>query len=243
MDCLSIAWPPCMSEEQWTVFQRVLRSARAAGIPCAIGGGFAVGVYSGHWRETKDIDFYILPNDRERFQHILSQAELTDYYDHLPYDRGWIYRSFHDRIIVDVIWSMANYNSAVDDLWLERGPAVEVRGEIFRIVPREEMIWAKLYVLQRDRCDWPDVVNMICAKPSLVDWEYLTNRLRGDVPLLWGALMVCNWVSPGILAELPSAMVARMYKGGLTEQPVNQRPRCDLLDSRSWFGVNSELKV
>ena len=29
------------------------------------------------------------------------------------------------------------------------------------MLPPEELIWAKLYVLQRDRSDWPDILNLL----------------------------------------------------------------------------------
>src|SRR5437879_4785997 len=115
--------PECITEEQWTVYETVVERCRAAGLRFAIGGGLAIGVYTGLWRETKDIDFYVLPEDRETLQQILTSAGLTDYYDQLPYDRAWIYRSIRDSVIVDVIWSMANHKQDVDETWILGGPA------------------------------------------------------------------------------------------------------------------------
>src|SRR5262249_42280553 len=111
-----------LTDEQWSVYERVLGDCQAAAVPFALGGGFAVGVYTGQWRDTKDIDLYVMPRDRAVVQRILAQAGLEDYYDQLPYDREWIYRSIKGKVIVDVIWAMANHKRQVDERWLFGGP-------------------------------------------------------------------------------------------------------------------------
>lgn len=142
-----------MSEEQWSVYRQIISGCREPGLQYAVGGGLAVGVYTGRWRDTKDIDLYVLPEDLVIAQRVLTRAGLVDYYEQLPYDRAWIYRSTRDKVIVDVIFSMANHKTDVDEKRITAGPEVTIRGETFRLVPPEEMIWAKLYLLQKDRCD------------------------------------------------------------------------------------------
>ena len=223
--------PDRMSVEQWSVYQRVIADCRAANLPFAVGGGLAIGVYTGHWRDTKDIDLYVLRKDVERAKEILNRAGLVDYYDQLPYDRAWIYRSVRDKTIVDVIFSMANHKIDVDETWIRGGPEVTIRGEIFRIVPPEEMIFAKLYVLQKDRCDWPDVFNMIYAQHDKLDWRRLVDRLGSDAPLLRSVLTVFGWLCPALTLKLPRWLWEEM------EKPVAETSlrRADLLDRRSWF--------
>ena len=43
----------------------------------------------------------------------------------------------------------------VDDEWFEHAPEISVHGQTLLVAPAEELLWCKLYVLQRDRCDWP----------------------------------------------------------------------------------------
>src|SRR5258706_6207143 len=116
--------PNGLTDEQWSVYERILADCHAAGLRFAVGGGLAVGVYTGVWRQTKDIDFYVMPQDREILKGILTNAGLIDYYDQLPYDRAWIYRSIHDNVIVDVIWAMANHKREVDERWILGGPEI-----------------------------------------------------------------------------------------------------------------------
>ena len=42
-------------------YTRTLRVMNAAGIPYVVGGGLAMHWYTGHWRATKDLDLFLLP--------------------------------------------------------------------------------------------------------------------------------------------------------------------------------------
>jgi hypothetical protein len=225
-----------LTEEQWPVYERVIADCYAAGLRFAIGGGLAIGVYTGVWRDTKDIDFYVLPQDRAALQEILTRNGLVDYYDQLPYDRAWIYRSIQDKVIVDVIWAMANHSCNVDERWILDGPEVTIRGVQIRIVPPEEMIWAKLYVLQRDRCDWPDVLNILYTQHENLDWERLLDRLGEDAALLHGALLIFRWMCPAQAEALPSWLWSGLDKTETAAATSGLwRRRAELLDRRRWF--------
>jgi hypothetical protein len=194
-------------------------------------------VYTGDLRNTKDFDFYIRPEDQEAMREAISRAGLQDHYDRLPYDRSWIYRASQNEIIVDAIWAMANRRTQVDASWLTHGPQVAIRGEQLRAIPIEELIWSKLYVLQRDRSDWGDVLRLIHARAESIDWDRLLFRLAEDTPLLTGALAVLSWLAPDRARHIPDSVWRRV---GLTPpEPAHDAEltgrRADLLDSRPWF--------
>jgi hypothetical protein len=224
-------------DEQWKVYQRVIREARAGGIPFALGGAFAFANFTGLWRDTKDLDLYILPKDRAAMIEVLSRAGMRDYYERLPYDRNWIYRSYSEGTIVDIIWAMANQRAVVDETWIFQGPEAGLNGERLRAIPPEEMLWAKLYIVQRDRCDWPDVLNLIYAKGDTLDWDRVIANLGPDAPLLKSALEVFGWLAPGRTRALPRRLWERL---GLPVPEPPREPEADparvrLLDSRPWF--------
>jgi hypothetical protein len=226
-------------EEQWRVYRRVIREARASGIPFALGGAFAFASYTGLWRNTKDMDLYVLPKDRNAMVNVLHRAGMQDYYQRLPYDRNWIYRSYAGGTIVDIIWAMANQRAQVDETWIFQGPEADVNGERLRAIPAEEMLWAKLYIVQRDRCDWPDVLNIMYAKAEDLDWDRVIRNLGSDAPLLKGALELFRWLAPGRAQALPRGLWERL---GLTPPEAGDRPAADpdrvgLLDSRPWFAA------
>jgi Uncharacterised nucleotidyltransferase len=210
---------------------------RDAGIPFLLGGGFALAIYTGRWRNTKDIDFYIFKKDRRTAIAALARAGFRDYFSRLRYDRKWIYRSTRSGVIVDIIWAMANQRAQVDQLWFENAPAISVRGEPMRLLPPEELLWCKLYILQRDHCDWPDVLNLLYAVGSRVNWDHLLWRLDGDWPLLKSLLTLYGWLCPKRARELPAALRKRL---GLATPKILRRAKHNpirLLDTRGWFAA------
>jgi len=201
-----------------------------------LGGGFGLAAHIGHWRNTKDIDLYILPESRAPLAEALSKAGFVDYYDQLPYDRRWIYRTTRQGVIVDLIWSMANRRAHVDESWFERAKWMAVRDEILQIIPAEELLWCKLYVLQMDRCDWPDVLNLLYAAGPTLDWDRLLKHLGADVLILKSALTLFDWLCPNRAAEFPGKI--RRYFGLRKPNPISveeQRQRLQWLDGRPWF--------
>lgn len=218
-------------DAQWAVFHKVLTLARERGIRFSVGGSMALTFYTSQPRETKDLDLCVLPEDRQNMIDVLQDAGLEDYFDVQPYDRAWIYRGTLDGVIVDVIWSMANQRSRVDEMFLSRGPEVRLHSEPVRMLPAEELLWWKAYVLQHDRCDWPDVFNLIHATATELDWNHLLSRFEDDRPLLEGILMVYMWLCPERGKDLPA--------WAKTSSRPNPKPgsisRSALLDARPWF--------
>jgi hypothetical protein len=157
-------------------------------------GPFGLASYTGHLRNTKDLDVYILPDDRAAMIQVVGSCGLEDYHAQLPDDRGWIYRSHASEIIVDVIWGMPNRRVWVDHDWLTRGPAMTIRGYTLQMLPVEELIWAKMYVIQRERCDWPDILNLIFHAGRRIDWNHLLGRIADDRPVLASLLSVFAWL-------------------------------------------------
>lgn len=226
-----------ISNEQWQFYKEVIHAVRETGEPFALGGGFAWAAYAGVFRNGKDIDFFILPESRDTLIEAVNTIGLKDYFDVEPYDRKWIYRGTREGWIADLIWDMANYRANLDTDWVTLGPAVNIRGEHVRILPIEELIWNKLYILQRPRCDWTDILNLIYINVETIDWDRMIKKLAPDANLLGGALNVFLWMCPGRAKHIPSHVWEMV---GLMTPSVNGDPnyikhRVDLLDSRPWF--------
>ena len=241
-DDIDTVWRPPIPEEEWTVYRRVLHNIREAGVPFAIGGGFAMSAYTGLWRHTKDLDVYVTPEHRQAAIEALSRAGLRDYFDVLAYDRKWIYRGHTEETIVDVIWAMANQRAQVDDAWIRRGPTVNVHGESLALVPPEEMLWAKLYIIQRERCDWPDTLNLVYALGPDLDWSWLVKRVDDDLPLLDAMLRVFAWLCPDLAQRLPRWLFEMPGLPAAGEQIALDvtSVRAARLDTRPWFGRTRE---
>ena len=244
---LQFRWPNAISQKEWHIYRLAIETMENSGVPFLLGGGFALATFTGRWRDTKDIDFYVLPQDRPAAIKALSQAGFKDYFKRLRYDRRWIYRSVKSDVIVDIIWSMANRRARVDRSWFAGAQTVSIRGKSVLVLPMEEFLWCKLYILQRDHCDWTDIFNLLYARGPQVNWPRLLARLDEDVPLLKGLLSVYGWLCPKSARELPDSLWRTLK---LEKPKVAQnlrRDRIRLLDSRAWFAAlqprNKKLQV
>jgi len=222
-------------EADWAMYRAVIRLAKARGVRFAVSGGFASSFYTGFWRNTKDMDLCVLPADREAMAQVTRDAGMHDLFDEKPYDRGWIYRSTHEGIIVDVIWQLANYRGDVDDTWLTRGAEVTLYDESVRLVPPEEMIWSKIHIVQRERCDFPDIINMLYKTGATLDWSRLVGRLSGEERLLASAVSLFSWLAPGRARKFPEWIWARLGIERPAHGPERDDDRIRRLDSRPWF--------
>ena len=233
--CASELWEQLIEGGDTLVYTDVMRAACGHHVPFAIGGSQAMSLYVGRLRRSKDLDIYVKPEDGEELIAMLTAMGFTDYFDTKPYDRRWIYRAVKGESIVDVIWSMANQRTRVDDAWLTRGMQVDIEGCRLRLIPLEEMLWSKLYVLQRDRCDWPDILNLLDATHQHLNWRHLIDRLEEDKPLLGALLHIYAWLRPDGARRVPAWVWLELTP---TLGPVDAeqvRHRAELLDTRPWF--------
>lgn len=223
-------------EEQWTAYAPVLASARDKGLRFAVGGGIAFSLYAGMRRNTKDLDVFIHPPDQETFLPLMKQAGFSEY-TAVPYDPTWSYRGVCLGNILDVLWRMLNNRGTIDAGWVRRGWPLQVRGIDLRLIPPEELIWSKLYILHRERCDWPDLLALLGVLGARLDWEYLLARVGEDAQLLGGVMSIFRWLCPGKAAALPPWIWARL---GLSSAEGNGGPAVDwsriaLIKEGHWF--------
>lgn len=236
-------WSDLIPPEQWATFRLGADAIEATGTPFLLHGAMALATYTGHWRNTKDVDVVVHAADHEAAIEALRRVGFEDYFDQLAYDRSWIFRAYKDGTLFDVIWELPNHRVPIDAAWFERARPLRLRGRIYAAVCPEELIRVKLYVMQRERCDWVDVVNVMAAACEDVDWRWLVNRMDHDVGLLQGALALFNWVSPLRARALPAWVREQFALAPLEtddEAGVEVR-RVRLLDSRPWFALHQPL--
>jgi len=210
--------------------------ARKNRIDLMLGGAFGLAGYTGHWRNTKDVDFFVLPETKDALIDGLLKAGFEDYYDTLAYDRGWIYRAVLNEVIVDLIWATPNRRTFVDEQWFPNATPIELRGQALHLVPLEELFWIKMYILQKDRCDWPDLINLLSAQGEVMDWDHLFFRLEEDLPLLAGLLQIFTWLCPNRAHVIPEKIRKRLgIRETSARDAIYRQDRINLLDSRHWF--------
>lgn len=232
-------WECTIPDEQWQVYQEAIQATRGKGVQFLLGGAFGLAAYTGRCRNTKDLDFFVLAREKDQAVKALTEAGFEDYFSTLEYDRGWIYRGTRDGVIVDVIWQTPNRRTEVDEQWFERSREIRLRGENLRVIPAEELLAIKVYVMQRDRCDWPDLINLLYAHGASMDWEHVFSRMNGETPLMAGLLQVYNWVAPERARSLPGWVREKLHlsNAGTGDSESMERQRVELLDSRPWFAA------
>lgn len=232
-------WVAIVPENEWAIYQKALKAVRSPGWPFMIGGAFGLACHTGRWRNTKDLDLFVMPAHHEAFVDALLKAGFIDYYDTLAYDRGWIFRAIHDDVIVDVIWDTPNRRTQVDEKWFEYAPRITLRGEELMGVPAEELLVLKSFVLQKDRCDWTDLINLLCFTAGSMDWNHVIERFGSELQLLRGLLNVFAWTCPVEASQIPEPIRRQLALDIIMpENPAAAtRERVRLLDSRPWFSA------
>lgn len=236
---LTPLWSVLIQKPQWDIIGLASEALHRAEIPFALGGALALAHYTHRLRNTHDADFFILEKSAPAAINALKHAGFSDYYDHLAYDRGWIFRAVKEGNIVDLIWTTPNRFTQVTPDWFTRAQVTMLKGSIFQVIPVEELIWIKLFVMQRSRCDWPDLMNILRIYGANVDWKHLLDIAGSDVDLLRAMLTLFNWTSPPGIAQLPRWLRKRfdLKPQSRTRSAIPERRRVALLDSRPWYAA------
>jgi hypothetical protein len=213
-------------DAQWDVFTSGTEALTTAGVPFLVHGALALATYTGRWRNTKDVDIIVMPRDRERAIAALKRAGFADYFEQEAYDRSWIFRGIKADVLFDTIWDLPNHRVEIDAAWFERAVDLQLRGRHFASVPAEELVRVKLYVLQRERCDWVDVLNVLGGAVERIDWRWLVARMGRDGPLLHPSWLREHFALPYVEVEDPAAAEVRRVK---------------LFDSRPWFALHQPV--
>lgn len=232
-------WGELIPDDQWAVFQAGRAAAERAGVPFLLGGAMALATFTGRWRNTKDIDFIVRQGDQQKIIDALLADGFADYHAQQAYDRSWIFRAVRGEVVLDIIWKLPNHRVEVDAAWFEHSWPVRLRGGEYRAIPLEELIRVKLYVLQRERCDWIDVINALAGSIEHVKWDHLIQRMGRDLPLLQGVLCVFAWLAPARAGAIPRELRERFALPHIaTEDPqAMEERRVSLFDSRPWYAA------
>jgi hypothetical protein len=239
-----VNWSVLIPDDEWVHDKAAIDAALDRDILFALGGGLAFSEYAERMRNTKDLDLFILPKDRGAVIEALTETGFSDYFDEKPYDRSWIYRAVREHVIVDIIWTMPNHRMVVDEDWLTRGWDIDIRGVCMKLLPAEELLWSKLFVMQKDRCDWPDLLNLLRARSHDFDWERLLAKAGRDTILIGGLLSVFRWLVPRQANEVPSWVWDRvgLLRTDAVDDNGEHEARAHLLDSRDWFGPKTAVE-
>lgn len=231
------AWEGLIPDDQWEILSAGTAAIAQAGVPFLLGGAMALAAFTGHWRNTKDVDVIIRPRDREAAIAAVRAIGFEDYFERQAYDRSWLFRAFRNGVLFDIIWELPNHRVEIDDSWFERAPSLRLRERVFATAPAEELVRVKLYVMQRERCDWVDVLNVLACTADRLDWQWLVRRMDRDLPLLQAALVLFAWMCPGRTKGIPEWVRTQFALPEIQTDTADEMEhrRVRLFDSRPWF--------
>jgi hypothetical protein len=219
-------------------YLRVMNRLQAADIPFLVGGAYALERYTGIARHTKDFDLFVHPRDVERALAVLAadgcRTDLS-----FPH---WLAKAACGDDVVDLIFSSGNGVALVDDDWFRHSVPQEVLGKPIRIIPPEEMIWSKSFVMERERYDGADVAHILRARGDTLDWPRLLCRFEGHWRVLLHHLVIFGFIYPCERTRVPAAVV-RELMGRLDKEltrPADERVCQGTLISRAQYLVDVE---
>lgn len=222
-------------------YKRSLKLLHRSGIPFLVGGAYALNHYTGIYRDTKDLDIFIKPADYERTLDIFKSAG----FDTAVTFTHWLAKATWNGHLVDIIFNSGNAISEVDDDWF----AYAVKGEVFgipvEIIPPEEMIWSKGFIMERERYDGADVNHVLLACAKLIDWNRLLERYGENWRILLNHLIMFGFVYPSERAAIP-AWVMRELMSHLESEldnPAEERLCRGTLLSRAQYREDVEERA
>jgi hypothetical protein len=184
-------------------YREAIEVLRASEVPFLLGGAYAFACYTGIERHTKDLDVFVRPEHAEQTLAALAGGgfvtELT-----FPH---WLGKAFQGENFIDVIFGSGNGLAVVDDAWFAHAVPDEVLGLPVRLIPPEEMLWSKAFVMERERYDGADVNHLLRATASDLEWDRLLWRFGAHWPVLLSHLVLFGYVYPAEARHVPDRVM------------------------------------
>jgi hypothetical protein len=178
--------------EAHAFYREALDMLNNSGAAYMLGGAFAFFHYTGIFRDTKDLDVFCKSSEYPRIMKFFSEkgfrTELTD--------NRWLAKIFKDDYYIDIIFDTVNSICRVDDTWYQHAVTADFKGLKVQLIAPEELIWAKIYVQNRERFDGADVNHIILKQGKELDWKRLMVHLEQHWHLLLSQLINFQFVYP-----------------------------------------------
>lgn len=202
-------------------YQDVMQLLERRRIKFLVGGAYALGYYTGLARDTKDFDLMLRPKD---VPSALRACQNAGYAAGFVFTH-WLAKIWSANSFIDIIFRAGNGLSEVDDVWFSTAPATEIFGITAKIVPVEELIWQKAFVMERERFDGADVIHLLASCAAQANWKRLIERFGPDWRVLMSHLMLFGLAFPSKRDLIPTAVIEELsarLRNELGESPPPQ---------------------
>jgi hypothetical protein len=192
-----------LSPETRAFYEHTLTILRDSHIPFLVGGAYAFERYTGIARHTKDLDIFVREADCQPILDVLAkqgyQTEIT-----FPH---WLGKAYSGDDFVDLIFSSGNGLSPVDDSWFEHAIDEQILDIPIKICPAEEMLWSKMFIMERERYDGGDVAHLLRALAEQLDWDRLLQRVGDHWRVMLSHLILFGFIYPGERQRIPQRVM------------------------------------
>jgi hypothetical protein len=192
-----------------------------ARIPYMVGGAYAFARYTGIVRHTKDFDIFLERRDCRRALEVLAELgyRTEETFPH------WLGKAFDGEHYVDLIYGAGNGVAIVDEQWFVKAVDDQVLGVPVQLIPAEEMIWSKAFIMERERFDGADVAHVIRARAAQLDWPRLIARFAERWRVLYAHLVLFGFIYPDKRDAIPADVLAQLASRLERERPDRSTPR------------------
>jgi hypothetical protein len=179
-----------------------------AGLRFLVGGAYAFERYTGIARHTKDFDIFVHASEASG---VLQALAAAGYRTEMTFPH-WLGKAWNGEDYIDVIFSSGSGIAVVDEGWFDHSVAGEVFGVPVRLIPAEEMIWSKAFVMERERYDGADVEHLIRCRAAEMDWTRLLERFGRFWRVLFGYLVLFGFIYPAERTRIPAEVMEELAR-------------------------------
>ncbi|HEY7410960.1 MAG TPA: hypothetical protein VII13_09475 [Vicinamibacteria bacterium] len=212
---------PSDTLEPWRAdfYRETMKALDEERIPFMVGGAYAFEQYTGIARDTCDFDIFVA---REAVPEVFAAVESRGWRKELTFPH-WLGKVYRDGAYVDVIFGAGNGVAMVDGEWRAHAERGRVLGRDALLIPAEEMIWSKAFIMERERFDGNDVMHVLRARGDRLDWDRLLRRFGRHWRVLFAHLVLFGFVYPAERGRIP-ARVLRALAGRLAADEDGAEP-------------------
>jgi hypothetical protein len=200
MLCTPVGQLDHLDRETVRFYRRAMRILTSAGISFLVGGSYSLTTHTQMPRRTKDLDLFVMPED---VPLVLETFAVAGYRSELVYPH-WLAKIHRGEDFVDMIFNSGNGLCRVDQEWFEHALPGMVLDMPVQLCPLEETIWQKSFIMERHRYDGADVVHLIRAGGTRLDWQRLLRRFGPHWRVLLSHLVLYGFIYPADEALVPA---------------------------------------
>jgi len=144
---------------------------REAGVPFAVGGGFAAWARGAPPTEH-DVDLFVCQDDVDAALEALEGAGMRP--ERPP--EGWLVKAWDGDVLVDLIFAPSGFD--VTPGVLARSEELNLAGMQLPVLPATDVFVSRLLALHEHHLDFEALLPLARALREKVDWHELTVRVR-----------------------------------------------------------------